>query len=76
VLTQATTCPVLNIGLGPVQVDLLGLVVELGAIDLVVGGEQGALVGDLLCIIMGLLSPLDAAGLTTALNGIAASLNG
>jgi hypothetical protein len=51
------TCPILNLTLGPINLNLLGLVVQTSPICLVITGfENGGLLGQLLC------------GLSTALN--------
>ena len=50
------SCPVLDLSLGPINLDLLGLVVETSQICLTLTAEQGGgLLGDLLCQIGGLL---------------------
>jgi hypothetical protein len=53
-------CDILNLSLGPIHLDLLGLVVDLddcdgGPVTVDITGEEGALLGDLLCSIAGLL---------------------
>jgi len=59
-----TTCPILDLQLGPITVDLLGLVVETSPICLEITAHQGAgLLGNLLCGVARLLQagvPLDA----------------
>lgn len=69
----ATTasCEVLDLVLGPVDLDLLGLVVTLDTVHLNISAEQGPgnLLGNLLCAVAGLLD----GGLN--LNGIARLLN-
>jgi hypothetical protein len=51
------TCPILNLQLGPIDVDLLGLVVETSAICLdITAQEGGGLLGSLLCGIANLLN--------------------
>ena len=59
------TCDVLNLVLGPLHLDLLGLVVDLNQVVLNITAEQGSgnLLGNLLCAVAGLLdgpSPLGA----------------
>jgi hypothetical protein len=51
------SCPILNLSLGPIHVDLLGLVVDTSRIclDVTAVPRQGALLGNLLCAIAGLL---------------------
>jgi hypothetical protein len=50
-------CPILNLELGPIHLDLLGLVVDTSAICVRITAEpgEGALLGNLLCTIAGLL---------------------
>ena len=51
------TCPILNLSLGPINLDLLGLNVDTSAICLDITAQQGGgLLGDLLCGIANLLS--------------------
>jgi hypothetical protein len=65
------TCDILSLVLGPLHLDLLGLVVDLNQVVLNVTAEQGPgnLLGNLLCAVAGLLD----GGLN--LNGIANLLN-
>jgi hypothetical protein len=71
---QGGTCPVLFLELGPIFLDLLGLVVEVpDPIIIDIRAEQGPgnLLGNLLCAILGLLDgggPL--AGITALLNRV------
>jgi hypothetical protein len=71
VTVAAATCQVLNLVLGPLHLDLLGLVVDLNQVHLVITAVQAAgnLLGNLLCAITHLLDGTSAAG------GIAALLN-
>ena len=57
---QAETCPVLNIALGPVTVDLLGLQVALSAVTLDLTGVVGTPLGDLVCSASDLLGQVGA----------------
>ena len=71
-------CQVLNLTLGPINLDLLGLVVRTNQIqvriDAVPGG--GNLLGNLLCAVTNLLNPTGALGqLTGAINNLASALN-
>lgn len=51
------TCPILNLQLGPIHLDLLGLNVDTSPICLVITAhEGGGLLGDLLCAVARLLS--------------------
>ena len=54
--TGAGACPILDLALGPINLDLLGLVVETSPICLVLTAyEGGGLLGDLLCGVANLL---------------------
>jgi len=73
------TCDVLHLTLGPLDLDLLGLVIHLDQIQLDITAEQapGNLLGNLLCAVTHLLdgsSPLG--GLTNLLNQILSILQG
>ena len=72
---QATgSCRILDLTLGPLHLDLLGLVVDLNQVHLVITAQQGPgnLLGNLLCAIAHLL---DGSGSPTALQQIANLLN-
>jgi hypothetical protein len=66
------TCDILHLELGPLDLDLLGLVVHLDQIVLDIDAQSGPgnLLGNLLCAVAGLLD--NPSG---ALNGVAALLN-
>ena len=70
-VTATGTCQILQLDLGPLHLDLLGLVIDLNAIHLDITAQSGAgnLLGNLLCAVAGLL---DGNG---PLNGIARLLN-
>jgi hypothetical protein len=72
---QAGSCDILTLVLGPLHLDLLGLVVDLNQVVLTITGETGAgnLLGNLLCAIAGLLDP--NGGFTGALAQIAGLLS-
>jgi len=73
----AATCQVLNLVLGPLHLDLLGLVVDLNQVHLVITAVQAAgnLLGNLLCAITHLLDGTPTAGgLAALLNSILALL--
>jgi hypothetical protein len=54
--TGAGTCPILDLALAPINLDVLGLVVETSPICLqIVANDGGGLLGDLLCSVAGLL---------------------
>lgn len=66
-LTQAgnpARCDILQLDLGPLNLDLLGLVIDLSAIDLDIYAVPGAgnLLGNLLCAVAGLLDGPDPLG--------------
>jgi len=69
------SCSVLTLVLGPLHLDLLGLVVDLNQVNLLINAVPGAgaLLGNLLCGVLGLLNPLGA--LTDLVNALTALLN-
>ncbi|MCO8275235.1 hypothetical protein M1L60_32100 [Actinoplanes sp. TRM 88003] len=78
VVAQAT-CRVLDLVLGPLHLDLLGLTVDLNQLHLVINAVSGAgnLLGNLLCAIVGLLDGGASAGqLAAILNFLLALLSG
>lgn len=70
-IAQAT-CEILDLRLGPLDLDLLGLVIHLDEVHLNITAEQGPgnLLGNLLCAIAGLLD-----NPATPLSGLARLLN-
>jgi hypothetical protein len=64
------TCGILSLTLGPLHLDLLGLVVDLNQINLNITAQQGPgnLLGNLLCSVAGLLD--NTGGATGGLNGL------
>jgi hypothetical protein len=73
-VAQATgSCQILDLVLGPLDLNLLGLLVHLDTVHLNITAQQGPgnLLGNLLCAVAGLL---DNSG-TGGLNGVAALLN-
>jgi hypothetical protein len=56
-LAPAAVCPILNLVLGPLHLDLLGLVVDLNRVvlNLTAVSGPGNLLGNLLCAVAGLL---------------------
>jgi len=73
VIPGTSTCEILNLQLGPLDLNLLGLLVHLDQINLQITAEQapGNLLGNLLCAVAHLLdggSPLG--GLAALLNRI------
>jgi hypothetical protein len=78
-ITQAS-CQILDLVLGPLDLDLLGLVVHLDRVHLNITAEPGPgnLLGNLLCAIAGLLNPgplTDLQALINLLNQIIALLS-
>jgi hypothetical protein len=69
-ITAAASCDILNLDLGPLHLDLLGLVVDLAPVHLDITGltGDGKLVGNLLCAITGLLDGPDGGLLANLLN--------
>jgi hypothetical protein len=65
-----TTCAILHLDLGPLNLDLLGLQIDLSRIVLDITAQAGAgnLLGNLLCAVAGLLD--NPGGLATLLNRI------
>jgi hypothetical protein len=88
IIQAQAACDVLTLVLGPLHLDLLGLVVDLNVVELAINAVPGAgnLLGNLLCAVVGLLDGTggvtgtltDIAGLLTQivniLNGILAGL--
>lgn len=85
--TGGATCPILNLQLNAIQLDLLGLLVETSDICLDITAQDGSgeLLGNLLCSVAGLLDQggvlgdildgLTAAQLSDLLDGLANLLN-
>ena len=71
-ITAQATCDILHLELGPLDLDLLGLVVHLNRIVLDIDAESGPgnLLGNLLCAVTGLLD--NPGGLAQVLNQILA----
>ena len=77
-ITPQATCGILDLTLGPLDLDVLGLVVHLDTVHLHITAESGPgnLLGNLLCAVAGLLDPPTAGGgLGAILNQIVALLN-
>jgi len=72
------SCTILDLTLGPLHLNLLGLVVDLNEVHLVITAQQGPgnLLGNLLCAIAGLLDGTGTGGLTGLLNQLLALLGG
>ena len=74
-VTAQQVCDILSLDLGPLHLDLLGLVIDLDPVVLDITAVPGAgnLLGNLLCAITGLLD--NNGGVGGVLNGIANLLN-
>ena len=72
--TSATSCKILDLDIGAIHLDLLGLVVDLAPIHLDVTAVPGAgnLLGNLLCAVAGLFDPNNA--LANFLDGLLRAL--
>lgn len=75
VTIPTATCPILNLVLGPVDLNLLGLTVHLNQVVLDITAVPGAgnLLGNLLCVVANLLN---AGGLLSEVNILLGILNG
>ena len=73
----AGSCSILDLTLGPLHLDLLGLVVDLNQVHLQITAEQGSgnLLGNLLCAVAGLLDNTGTGGLSGLLQSITNLLN-
>lgn len=79
VLRTDPSCPVLNLMLGPLHLDLLGLVVDLNQVVLTITAVSGAgnLLGNLLCAVANLLNgSAPGSVIATLLNDILNILSG
>jgi hypothetical protein len=79
ITSQQLVCNVLNLVLGPLDLNLLGLTVHLDQVNLVINAVAGAgaLLGNLLCAITNLLNGGILGGiLTTLLNNLLGALAG
>ena len=78
-LAPGATCEILDLTLGPLHLDLLGLVVDLDTVNLQITAVPGAgnLLGNLLCAVAGLLDgpTVGGGGLNGLLNSVVALLN-
>ena len=68
--TASGTCDILNLVLGPLHLDVLGLVVDLNQVVLGITAQSGAgnLLGNLLCAVAGLLDGTGTSNLAALLN--------
>jgi hypothetical protein len=74
--TAAMDCSILNLDIGAIHLDLLGLVVDLAPVHLDVTGDTGAgnLLGNLLCGLAGILDP-GGIGLFSAITNLINQIN-
>jgi len=76
----AVTCPILDLTLGPLDLNLLGLEIHLDQVHLTIDANPaGGLLGQLLCAIANLLTPTtlqQLINLLNALNDLLAALGG
>jgi hypothetical protein len=74
VAVTTATCQILDLTIGPIHLDLLGLVIDTNTITLDITAQSGAgnLLGNLLCGIANLLN--NPSSLATALNKLLAAL--
>lgn len=75
VIDPPATCSILNLTLGPLHLDLLGLVVDLNQVHLTITAQQGAgnLLGNLLCAVANLLN--GTGGLSAAIQNLLNQIN-
>lgn len=78
VVPAQAACDILNLVLGPLDLNILGLEVHLNQVELdIVAVPGGGLLGDLLCAVANLLNPLGALiALLEALNDLLDFFNG
>jgi hypothetical protein len=76
-ITSGAVCEILTLDLGPIDLDLLGLVVNLSAVELDVTAESGPgnLLGNLLCAVAGLLDQGGDGGPNGILNQLLSIIN-
>lgn len=76
-LAPQASCQILDLVLGPLDLDLLGLVVHLDTVHLNITAESGPgnLLGNLLCAVAGLLDGPTGGGIGNILNQIVGLLN-
>jgi len=77
-VTASGTCQILHLTLGPLDLNLLGLMVHLNQVVLTIDAQSGPgnLLGNLLCAVANLLNGTGLGGLTQVLNQILAILSG
>jgi hypothetical protein len=74
IIPAQAACSVLQIALGPVDVNLLGVQVSLSPVALGLTGESGTPLGDLVCAVSDLLG--NVAGLVNVLNNLLGLVTG
>ena len=74
ILAQATTCDVLHLSFGPIDLDLLGVMFNLSAVSVDISGDQAGALGALVCAILGVLGSV--ANLVNLLNNLLGTLTG
>ena len=69
---STTACDIINLDLGPLNLNVLGLVVDLNQVQLDITAVPGAgnLLGNLLCAVAGLLDGNGTSGLANLLNRV------
>lgn len=72
--TQAETCQVVDLALGPVNVDVLGVQIALSPITFNLAGAVGTPLGDLVCSVSKLIG--NVAGVVDLLNSVLGLLTG
>jgi hypothetical protein len=72
--TSKAGCPILHLELGPLDLNLLGLVVHLDKVVLDITAQPGSLLGDLLCALANLFQGIDLGAIANLLNQILAAL--
>jgi hypothetical protein len=77
-LADPTACPILNLVLGPLHLNLLGLVVNLNRVHLNITAlpGPGALLGNLLCAVANLLNGSNPVAQNAVLNAVNQILTG
>jgi hypothetical protein len=75
--TAFMDCSILDLDIGAIHLDLLGLVVDLAPVHLDVTGDTGAgnLLGNLLCGLAGILDPGGLTGLLSAITELLTQIN-
>ena len=74
ILAQATTCDILHLSFGPIDLDLLGVMFNLSAVSVDISGDQAGALGALVCAILGVVGSV--ANLVNLLNNLLGTLTG